>query len=97
MPETVLDILTSPWGLFLLTLSGALAGLLVQGALPDTRPGLVGVLVRGFLGAAAGIWIAMLLHLPDLVWIRFEDIGFPLAYAVLGGVLFILTSRILHI
>ncbi len=97
LPEVVIETLTNPWGIFLLVLSGTVAGWFLQASAPDARPGLVGVIVRGCLGALAGIWAAAALQLPGLLPLNFSALSFPLGYALLGGVIVMLVLRILHI
>ncbi len=97
MPDVVIETLTNPWGIFLLVLSGTVAGWFLQASAPDGRHGLLGVVIRGFLGALAGLWVAAMLHLPGLLVLSFQGLAFPLGYALLGGILFMLTFRMLHI
>ncbi len=97
MPEAVFQTLTNPWGIFLLLLSGSVAGWFLQASAPDAQHGLLGVIVRGFLGALAGIWAAAALHLPGLLRLTFHGLTFPLGYALLGGIIFMLTFRVLRI
>ncbi len=97
MPDMVLETITHPWGIFLLVLSGTVAGWFLQASAPDARVGLLGVMVRGFLGALAGVWVAAALQLPGLLVLSFQGIVFPVGYALIGGVLFMLTFRMPHI
>ncbi len=97
MPDMIVETLTNPWGIFLLVLSGSVAGWFLHASAPDARLGLLGVIARGFLGALAGIWAAALLHLPGLLLLNFQGLSFPLGYALIGGVIFMLTFRMLHI
>ncbi len=97
MPDVVVETLTNPWGIFLLVFSGAVAGWFLQASAPDARHGLLGVVVRGFLGALAGLWAAAALHLPGLLLLSFQGLTFPLGYALIGGIFFMLAFRMLHI
>ncbi len=96
MPDAVLETITSPWGIFLLVLVGAICGLFVHAAAPQPG-GLLGVMARGFLGALAGVWVAAALPLPDLVTIGFAGLSFPIAWALLGGIIVMMLFRILRI
>ena len=97
MPESVIETLTTPWGIFLLTLVGAICGLFMHAAAPDARAGLLGVVVRGFLGALAGVWVAASLQLPNLLTVHLGGLNFPVGWALLGGIIFMLMFRILRI
>ena len=97
MPAAVLEMLTNPWGVFFLVLVSAVCGLFVHAAAPQPHAGLLGVMVRGFLGALAGVWAAALLQLPGLLVINFGGVAFPLAWALLGGIIFMMVFRILRI
>ncbi len=97
VPVPVIQTLTSPWGIFLLILVGAICGLFVHAAAPQANAGLFGVLVRGFLGALAGVWVVSALQLPNLLTLNFGGLSFPLAWALLGGIMVMLMLRILRI
>jgi hypothetical protein len=97
MPAAVMEMLTSPWGIFLLVLVGLICGLFVHAAAPQPQAGLLGVMVRGFLGVLAGVWAAAMLQLPDLLILDFGGVAFPLAWALLGGIIFMMLFRILRI
>ena len=97
LPDLVLQILTNPWGIFLLLLVGAICGLFVHSAAPRAGERLLGVITRGFLGALAGVWAAAAIHLPDLLMVGFRGVTFPAAWSLLGGIIFMMLFRILHI
>ena len=97
MPDPVLATLTSPWGVFLLVLVGTACGWFVYMAAPDARAHVFGVMVRGTLGTLAGVWLAALLGLPALLALNIGTLSFPTAWALLGGIVFILMFRLLRI
>ena len=97
MPAAVMEMLTSPWGIFLLILVGSICGLFVHAAAPQGQASLLGVIIRGFLGALAGAWVAAMLQLPNLLILDFGGVAFPLAWALLGGIIFMMLLRILRI
>ncbi len=97
VPSAVIQTLTTPWGIFFLILVGAVCGLFVHAAAPQANAGLFGVMIRGFLGALAGVWVVSALQLPLLLTLNFGGITFPLIWALLGGIIFMMMFRILRI
>ncbi len=97
MPDAVLLTLTNLWGIFLLLLIGAVCGFFVYMAAPDAHAHVWGVMIRGFLGALAGVWLAALLGLPTIFALGIGTLSFPVAWALLGGIVFILMFRLLRI
>lgn len=97
VPPVVIQTLTSPWGIFLLILVGAICGLFVHVAAPQPNARLLGVIIRGFLGALAGVWTVAALQLPNLLTLSFGGVSFPLAWALLGGIIVMMMFRMLRI
>ena len=99
MPAAIIDILTNPWGIFLLVLIGTACGWFVHAAAPrpDQGLGLMGVMVRGFVGTLAGLWVAALVGLPDVFVLNFGGLAFPVLWALVGGIIFMMVFRILRI
>ncbi len=97
IPALVINTLTNPWGIFMLLLIGAICGLFVHAAAPQADAGLLGVIVRGFAGALAGVWIAAGLHLPALLRFHLNGLNFPVGWALLGGIIFMMLFRILRV
>ncbi len=97
LPTAIIYTLTSPWGIFFLVLVGAICGLFVHAAAPQPNAGLFGVMLRGFLGALAGVWLVGVLQLPDLLTLDFGGLSFPLGWSLLGGIIVLMIFRILHI
>jgi uncharacterized membrane protein YeaQ/YmgE (transglycosylase-associated protein family) len=43
----------------------------------------------GFIGAIVGVWLADLLHLPHLYWVRVGGENFPIIWSIIGSALFV--------
>ncbi len=97
MSGPLIETLTSPWGILLLTLVWAVSGLFVHAAAPGARGGCLGIIVRGFLGALEGVWLTASLQLPNLLTINLGGISFPFMYALMSGIMFMLMFRILRV
>lgn len=87
----------SVWNIVLLFAVAALCGLIAQAMVGHRHGGCLAAIGIGFVGAVLGIWIASLLHLPNLFSINVGGSSFPIVYALLGGMFLILILRLLRI
>ena len=90
-------IFNSVWGILLLLAVAAICGLIAQAVVGHRRGGCLAAMGIGFVGALLGIWLAGLLHLPNLFSINVDGTSFPIVYALLGGMLLLLILRLLRI
>jgi uncharacterized membrane protein YeaQ/YmgE (transglycosylase-associated protein family) len=90
-------IFSSVWGILLLLAVAALCGAIAQAVAHHWRGGCLASIGIGFIGAVLGIWLAGLLHLPNLFAVNVGGISFPIVYAIFGGLLLLLILRVLRI
>ncbi len=87
----------SVWNIVLLLAVAALCGLIAQAMVGHRHGGCLAAIGIGFVGAVLGIWLAGLLHLPNLFSINAGGTSFPIVYALLGGMLLIIILRALRV
>ncbi len=90
-------IFNSVWSILLLLAVAALCGLIAQAVVGHRRGGCLAAMGIGFIGALLGIWLAGLLHLPNLFSVDAGGVSFPIVYALLGGMFLLLILRLLRI
>ncbi len=90
-------IFGSVWSIVLLLGVAALCGLIAQAVIGRWRGGCLAAMGIGFIGALLGIWLAGVLHLPNLFTINAGGTSFPLGYALLGGMLLVLLLRLFRV
>lgn len=92
-----ISIFNSVWNIILLLAVAALCGAIAQAVAHHRRGGCLASMGIGFIGAVLGLWLAGLLHLPNMFSINVGGVSFPIVYALLGGLLLLLTLRLLRI
>ena len=93
----IVTIFNSVWGILLLLAVAALCGMIAQAVVHHWRGGCLAAMGIGFIGAVLGIWLAGLLHLPNLFSINVGGVSFPIVYALLGGMFLLLILRLLRV
>jgi uncharacterized membrane protein YeaQ/YmgE (transglycosylase-associated protein family) len=91
------QVFNSVWNIVLLFAVAAVCGLIAQAVARHHRGGCLAATGIGFIGALLGIWLAGVLHLPDMFSINVGGTAFPVVYALLGGLFLLLILRILRI
>ncbi|MFL5341607.1 MAG: hypothetical protein ACJ8F7_15795 [Gemmataceae bacterium] len=72
----------------LLVIAG-LCGALGQAIVGYSRGGCLVSIAVGFIGALLGMWVANLLHLPELFTVQLGDVAFPIVWSIVGAALFV--------
>lgn len=90
-------IFGSVWSILLLLGIAALCGLIAQAVVGHRRGGCLAAMGIGFIGALLGIWLAGLLHLPNLFSINAGGVSFPIVYALLGAMVLLLLLRLIRV
>ena len=91
------SIFNSVWNILLLLAVAALCGMIAQAVAHHHRGGCLASIGIGFLGAVLGVWLAGVLHLPNMFSVNVGGTSFPIVYALLGGLLLLVILRILRI
>jgi uncharacterized membrane protein YeaQ/YmgE (transglycosylase-associated protein family) len=79
-------------GLFdvlLLLLVAGICGSLGQAISGYSRGGCLVSIALGFVGALVGLWLARMMHLPELFSVRIGDTSFPIVWSIIGSALFV--------
>jgi len=79
-------------GLFdviLLLIVAGICGALGQAISGYSRGGCLVSIALGFVGALLGMWLARMLHLPELFAVRIGDTSFPIIWSIIGSALFV--------
>jgi len=79
-------------GLFdvlLLLLVAGICGSLGQAISGYSRGGCLVSIALGFVGALLGLWLARMMHLPELFSVRIGDTSFPIVWSIIGSALFV--------
>ncbi|HKE58032.1 MAG TPA: GlsB/YeaQ/YmgE family stress response membrane protein [Pyrinomonadaceae bacterium] len=79
-------------GLFdvlLLLLVAGICGSLGQAISGYSRGGCLVSIALGFVGALLGLWLARMMHLPELFSVRIGDTNFPIVWSIIGSALFV--------
>jgi uncharacterized membrane protein YeaQ/YmgE (transglycosylase-associated protein family) len=91
------SIFGSVWNILLLLAVAGLCGMIAQAVARHHRGGCLAAMGIGFIGAVLGIWLAGLMHLPNMFSVNVGGTSFPIVYALLGGLLLLLILRVLRI
>jgi uncharacterized membrane protein YeaQ/YmgE (transglycosylase-associated protein family) len=81
-PMTLLSLI------ILLCVAG-LCGAVGQAIAGYSHAGLIGSIALGFIGALFGVWLANVLHLPELFSFRVGGESFPILWSIIGSALFV--------
>jgi uncharacterized membrane protein YeaQ/YmgE (transglycosylase-associated protein family) len=79
---TLLDLL-------ILLLIAGICGALGQAIAGYSRGGCLVSIALGFVGALLGLWLARLMHLPELFPVRIGTTSFPIIWSIVGSALFV--------
>jgi uncharacterized membrane protein YeaQ/YmgE (transglycosylase-associated protein family) len=85
---TILDVI------ILLVVAGV-CGALGQAIAGYSRGGCLVSIALGFVGALLGLWLARLMHLPELFPVQIGDRSFPILWSIIGSALFVAVITLL--
>ncbi len=75
--------------LIVLLVVAGLCGALGQAITGYSRGGCLVSIALGFVGAVLGVWLARMLHLPELFNVRIGTTDFPIVWSIIGSALFV--------
>jgi len=79
----------------LLLIVAGICGALGQAISGYSRGGCLVSIALGFVGALVGMWLARMLHLPELFAVRIGDTSFPIIWSIIGSALFVAVISLL--
>ena len=85
---TLLDLL-------LLLIVAGVCGSLGQAIVGYSRGGCLVSIALGFIGAVLGVWLARVLHLPELFSVQIGTTSFPIVWSIVGSALFVAVISLL--
>lgn len=75
--------------LLLLLLIAGVCGAIGQTLAGLSRGGCFTAIAVGFIGALLGMWLARVMHLPELLSIQLGGTAFPVLWSIIGAALFV--------
>ncbi len=78
----------------LLVVAG-ICGALGQAITGYSRGGCLVSIALGFVGALLGMWLARMMHLPELFSVRIGTTSFPIVWSIIGSALFVAVISLL--
>jgi uncharacterized membrane protein YeaQ/YmgE (transglycosylase-associated protein family) len=83
----------SQW-IVLLIVAG-ICGAFGQAITGYSRGGCLVSIALGFVGALIGMWLARVMHLPELFAIQIGSTNFPIVWSIIGSALFVAVITLL--
>ncbi|HSE24774.1 MAG TPA: GlsB/YeaQ/YmgE family stress response membrane protein [Pyrinomonadaceae bacterium] len=83
----------SQW-IVLLIVAG-ICGALGQAITGYSRGGCLVSIALGFVGALIGMWLARVMHLPELFPVQIGSTNFPIVWSIIGSALFVAVITLL--
>jgi uncharacterized membrane protein YeaQ/YmgE (transglycosylase-associated protein family) len=75
--------------LILLLIVAGVCGSLGQAISGYSRGGCLVSIALGFVGALIGMWLARLMHLPELFSVNIGGTNFPIIWSIIGSAVFV--------
>jgi len=75
-------------GFIVLLIVAAVVGSIGQAIAGYSPGGCLVSIIMGFVGAVIGVWLAGVLHLPEIFVLNIEGQPFPVVWAIIGAALF---------
>ncbi len=75
--------------LILLLIVAGICGSLGQAISGYSRGGCLVSIALGFVGALSGMWLARLMHLPELFSVDIGGTHFPIIWSIIGSAVFV--------
>jgi uncharacterized membrane protein YeaQ/YmgE (transglycosylase-associated protein family) len=85
---TLLDVI-------LLLIVAGVCGALGQAITGYSRGGCLVSIALGFVGALLGMWLARMMHLPELFSVQIGTASFPIVWSIIGSALFVAVISLL--
>ena len=81
--------------LIILLVVAGICGALGQAIAGYSRGGCLVSIALGFVGALLGMWLARMMHLPELFTMRIGTTNFPIVWSIIGSALFVAVLTLL--
>jgi len=75
-------------GFIVLLIVAAVVGSIGQAIAGYSTGGCLVSIIMGFVGAVIGVWLASMLHLPEIFVLNIDGQPFPVVWAIIGAALF---------
>jgi len=79
----------TPLDWVVLLIVAGVCGALGQAIAGYSRGGCLVSIALGFVGALLGVWLARMLHLPELFTVNIGEKNFPIVWSIIGSALFV--------
>ena len=81
--------------LIILLIVAGVCGALGQAITGYSRGGCLVSIALGFVGALIGMWLARVMHLPELFSVQIGTTSFPIVWSIVGSALFVAVITLL--
>jgi uncharacterized membrane protein YeaQ/YmgE (transglycosylase-associated protein family) len=81
--------------LIVLLIVAGICGALGQAITGYSRGGCLVSIALGFVGALLGMWLARMMHLPELFSVQIGSTNFPIVWSIIGSALFVAVITLL--
>lgn len=81
--------------LIVLLIVAGICGALGQAITGYSRGGCLVSIALGFVGALLGMWLAWMMHLPELFSVNIGTTNFPIVWSIIGSALFVAVITLL--
>ena len=81
--------------LIVLLIVAGICGALGQAITGYSRGGCLVSIALGFVGALLGMWLARMMHLPELFSVNIGTTNFPIVWSIIGSALFVAVITLL--
>ena len=78
-----------------LLIVAGICGALGQAITGYSRGGCLVSIALGFVGALIGMWLARVMHLPELFAVQIGSTNFPIVWSIIGSALFVAVITLL--
>ncbi|HEY9503095.1 MAG TPA: hypothetical protein VIR01_15780, partial [Pyrinomonadaceae bacterium] len=75
--------------IIVLLIVAGICGALGQAITGYSRGGCLVSIALGFVGALIGMWLARVMHLPELFAVQIGSTNFPIVWSIIGSALFV--------
>ena len=81
--------------IIVLLIVAGICGALGQAFTGYSRGGCLVSIALGFVGALIGMWLARVMHLPELFAVQIGSTNFPIVWSIIGSALFVAVITLL--
>ena len=81
--------------IIVLLIVAGICGALGQAITGYSRGGCLVSIALGFVGALVGMWLARVMHLPEMFAVQIGSTSFPIIWSIIGSALFVAVITLL--